>query len=502
MDAKIQYCSRHFLDTISFETLGTRSIESQFRLGVNRNSEDNFIAEQTGSNGFSKILFTADPTSFSPIKYTPLNGNDSNKRQKQEHKLNHIRCGGTKWGVSYNARIHPVYSVEGYTLGYVGNLESYHTHRIHNDQYIFMMQRTTNINSHGVVFDRTVACDSKEDYCEFNIYDITNDQWLFAKDDVMKWGRNIINYDYGARSLFITDEILVVSSYRQVKFYLIKKLNDGEKNNKYNKRISFAKPVLLDTYLIAPRESWMAFGTRYCKHGMCCIDLSVKRNLPSGRERNYNGNYTSNDGRGYNKATEDQKDSPKEAKNRRKLIVVTENVKKRSDNYDELYEFKIVLFGGDDCYSGRFLSSFLLLDISMRINMKNIQDREITVKQSNIEGFNVNFIDDFGGGGSLKMKRARFDPDYKHSKLTKLKAIQNGLINRSWFDFSYDCIFNGLNEPVIVVIGGHRAFLDGEYVAHRYYRGLCLINIATRRVTIKKHVKYFMNEFLFLCEKK
>ena len=110
----------------------------------------------------------------------------------------------------------------------------------------------TRDNKHIVVFNNVIG---------YNVYDMINDEWLFTDDftNYVPTGGSCCKISFetfkdGVRSLFLNDEMIIVSEANCLSFYYIPTKDFKSLSLIYQHRL---KTQNLD----------------YCYHGMCCIEL-------------------------------------------------------------------------------------------------------------------------------------------------------------------------------------------------------------------------------------
>ena len=247
-----------------------------------------------------------------------------------------------------------------------------------------------------------------------NVYDIENDKWLLEKScHILTYGSSV-----GARMLLLNDEIIVVSSEKYLVFYLVPNVTD---------RIT--EPIFLFKYLLKTTK------LTYNGHGMCCLQF------------NYNEKEISND-----KA--------------KKTYV-------GSYKYDKIYNFKILLFGGQ--YNKKFTASFLTLDISI-----SLPNNFILLKDENFQN------EDLDMDETLIVKEEL--TDMNDIKCVNFDSKNLNEHERHWFGF--ECVWNIKNEAIVIVIGGNPGFDHGASDEFREIekRAVYLYNTNTNEMIQKKNV--------------
>ena len=311
-------------------------------------------------------------------------------------------------------------------------------------------------------------------YKGYNVYDIKNDCWLL--DENVK----IISYSYfiGIRSLFVNDELIILSDSRYLYFFYV---GDG-----------FKRPMKIDTVAMEATIS-------YAQHGMCLVGYSCDCN--STDEDNHDKiEKKSTTGSGESFA--------KTSSNNHNTIAKKIRIKK--------YRLKILTFGG--VYNHEFIKSFIEFDINLEIKdgeldnnkqMDKIDKNKYTLK---IEENVVNFED-------IKCKFNFTDAQAYHD-------ADISLFGTRYYDFGYQCIKleknknrnrnrnkgknrhnhrdddnddgsdieRGCREHVIVMMGGKESD-SGDYVSESivnpyFQRGITLYYVERKQLVFIQDVKF------------
>ena len=129
------------------------------------------------------------------------------------------------------------------------------------------------------------------------------------------------------------------------------------------------------------------------------------------------------------------------------------------------YNTKIMLFGGNK--NKNFLSSFLSCDISISYNYKTKQSqlqKQISIKEHLVDHAN----------NKLKSKL---------KSKSKHNINYNDVLNGTLYNFGYQCIFNSLNEAIIIMIGGYDSECQNQVLMY---------NCVTQDIVIKEKVEYIL----------
>ena len=163
----------------------------------------------------------------------------------------------------------------------------------------------------------------------YNAYNIKENKWLLGKNHVLNkvgnFGRN------GIRCLFISDEVLVVSSYERILFYLLSNGSntndddDDESNYKLRKT-----PYFIGKYMIETDLSDLGYHWGFNDHGMSLIEYNGRKKILSNDD---------------------------------------DNGEEEVENINIQHKFSLMLFGGES----PFLQSFLRLDVLLTIPIQNVK---------------------------------------------------------------------------------------------------------------------------------
>ena len=278
---------------------------------------------------------------------------------------------------------------------------------------------------------------------KYQVYDVENDQWLTPPSprfhiNVTR-SRNPWLANSGSRSILAGDDIIVYSYHRQILFYYI----GGD---------FVTNPSLVGKY---------DHFKSYIFHGLLCVNYDC--------DYDYDYNYSCNS---YNKEP-----STKSANN----TIEIGNCHESDDIIlNKNYKFKIMLFGGS-CTIRGLLHSFIELDIKLTVNLSTDGKKYINHFGSNEKGARcMKKID-----SHLNVKETDVDGNKIVCDENAKRIFSQGVIAQS---FGHDIMYNGKNEPIIVIIGGTwqgRAY----HSPNETHRDIYLYNCVSKQLKAVKNVK-------------
>ena len=257
-----------------------------------------------------------------------------------------------------------------------------------------------------------------------NVYDIEQDKWLTGTTE--KGNKNFYVLD-GDRVVLVTDEIFVTSDDKHLYFYFI------DKNN-------VTHPKLLKKYTINKDN------TEYTQHGIVCTNLKILETI-------------SND----------------------------HDTRARTS-----LKFDIIVFGG--CEAIFFGESFIKFHVNLSYGNKNINIKKnanrcignikeikpiIKIKEEPMsiecsmivnDNDNINCNDD-------KNKNDDIDDD-------EISLAMDSILMATKWAFGYQCLLNGQNEAVIIIVGGYNTGDEEE----AQDQSIIVFNVARNTIKVKSKV--------------
>lgn len=296
-----------------------------------------------------------------------------------------------------------------------------------NTSYIHCHLKSWKDEKYIVIFDKLRG---------FNIYDIKRDQWVYqAKDNC----RYVDLQSFGARSMYLTNNVLLVSDNCYLEFFLNSITIDENKNDNNNSGMNSSIDINKTKYDVKFKRILICkLKRKFNLHGLCCVDVTSQTSKVTEKENS--------------------KDKDKDTDTNENKSDGNEK-----DNLNFLMKFKLIAFGGDarKC----FLSSFVIFNVTFCYKYKICPNSnrklykkqpEITVVEKEIESTDIKCSND---------------------KDAHLLSISK------WNSFGFGCIHNKQNEPIIVIVGGLTA-----YNSNVFSKSICLFNTVTYKMILKRNV--------------
>ena len=305
----------------------------------------------------------------------------------------------------------------------------------------------TAIDVHSYLIENTDHDDSKNSEMKYqymvvfeymkgyNVYDMINDCWLL--DSNVKGDEGHIYDEEGARSLLITDDILLISSMGYLYFYWIS-VKSGHITN----------PILIKKYEYA---SFPSMDHHFDNHGMCCVDYNIS----------------------YND------------------ININKNNQKSGHEKIQSITFKVYLFGSDETSRQyEFLDSFLQLNIILSFDKSfdTLMMHDINITNNNYKGKINNMLKIDIKENMIERDMLKYSQnDEKYLDLTDM------------YCFGYQCLYNDKNEAIIIIIGGccfhwknSNDIDENKKRQKQLSKSVIFYNTATNELTVKPNVKFLI----------
>ena len=272
----------------------------------------------------------------------------------------------------------------------------------------------------------------------YNAYDMTNDEWISEHSDWDTKNKHCIKYNTvgGARSIMITDNILVISDRLTLFFHLLSDIK---------------APVLLTKYKIKTKN------LDYCFHGMECIKFQRCSTDNSTNERLkfklllFGGGYNDNFLESFLQLDIDLtfQNNWKPSMDSQSKNINTEQKNEENNSDDQT--------------------------VTDNDNRK-MNESENENENENENTYQIKVEENLIGKGDFFCRH--FDP-------RKINA-------NKWRSFAYESIVDGNNNVIIVIIGGDNGRYD-----QRLPQCVCLYNSVTHEITVKYDVRQFYFAFVF-----